>query len=138
MAYQEELNRYDCPLSEQERNQKLALLKNFKEWYMNDKYWNFDNPINKDYTLVAKYEKNVVVSTARYSNSENKRKVCLALKSQGLNNNAVAAIMANVVYETGFNPNLYGCGGQCYGIVQWYKGRFDNLKEIFNLNRNKC
>ena len=100
----------------------------FKGWYMNDKYWNFDNPINKDYTLVAKYTKNVVVNTTKYSNSENKRKVCLALKNQGLSNNAVASILANIVYETGFNPNLYGCGGECYGLVQWYKGRFTKLK----------
>ena len=106
----------------------------FKGWYLNDKYWNFDNPVDKDYTLVAKYDKNVVVNTTQYSNSENKRKVCLALKNQGLSNNAVASIMANIVYETGFNPNLYGCGGKCYGLVQWYQGRFTKLKNYCGAN----
>ncbi len=106
----------------------------FKGWYLNDKFFNFDNPITSDITLVAKYNKNVVVNTTKYSNTENKRKVCLALKSNGLSNNAVASIMANIVYETGFNPNLYGCGGQCYGLVQWYKGRFTKLKNYCGAN----
>ena len=110
----------------------------FKGWYLGDKMFNFDNPINKDYTLVAKYNKNQVVNNTtnnnRYTNSENKRKVCLALKNQGLSNNAVASIMANIYFETGFNPNLYGCSGQCYGLVQWYKGRFNKLKNYCGSN----
>ena len=118
-----------------EENNKVSKPKNpskkgytFKGWYLGDKMFNFDNLIDKDITLVAKYNKNVVVSSTPSSNGNNKRKVCLALKNQGLSNNAVASIMANIVYETGFNPNLYGCGGQCYGLVQWYKGRFTKLK----------
>ena len=42
--------------------------------------------------------------------------------------------MANIVYETGFNPNLYGCGGKCYGLVQWYQGRFTKLKNYCGSN----
>ena len=106
----------------------------FKGWYLNDKYFNFDNLINQDLTLVAKYTKNQTVNTKTYSNSANKQKVCKALKNQGLSNNAVAAIMANIVYETNFNPTLYGCGGQCYGLVQWYKGRFTKLKNYCGAN----
>ena len=110
----------------------------FKGWYVGDNKWNFDNPIDKDYTIVAKYNKNVTKSSSTntkvYSNSANKKKVCQALKNQGLSNNAVASIMANIVYETGFNPNLYGCGGQCYGLVQWYKGRFTKLKNYCGSN----
>lgn len=100
----------------------------FKGWYLGDKMFNFDNEMNKDLTLVAKYTKNQVVNTKTYSNSANKQIVCKTLKNQGLSNNAVASIMANIVYETNFNPTLYGCGGQCYGLVQWYKGRFTKLK----------
>ena len=32
------------------------------------------------------------------------------------------------------NPTLYGCGGQCYGLVQWYKGRFTKLKNYCGAN----
>lgn len=124
-----------------EENNKVDKPKNpskkgytFKGWYLGDKMFNFDNLIDKDITLVAKYNKNVVVTKAPASNGNNKRTVCLALKSQGLSNNAVASIMANIVYETGFNPNLYGCGGQCYGLVQWYKGRFTKLKNYCGSN----
>ncbi len=106
----------------------------FKGWYLGDKMFNFDNEMNKDLVLVAKYNKNVVVTKAPAGNANGKQKVCLALKNQGLSNNAVASIMANIVYETGFNPNLYGCGGQCYGLVQWYKGRFTKLKNYCGSN----
>ena len=106
----------------------------FKGWYLNDKLFDFNTPITSNITLVAKYNKNVVVNNNRYTSSENKKEVCKSLKAQGLSNNAVASIMANMYYETGFNPTLYGCGGQCYGLVQWYKGRFTKLKNYCGSN----
>lgn len=100
----------------------------FKGWYLNDKAYNFNNPVTSDLVIVAKYNKKVVASTPIYSASTNQKKVCNALKANGFSNAATAAIMANVYYETRFTPTLYGCGGKCYGIIQWYQGRFTKLK----------
>jgi len=103
----------------------------FNGWYLNDKKYDFKSEVTSDITLVAKYNKKTVVkktSTTKNSASTNQKKVCQALKANGFSNTATAAIMANVYYETRFNPNEYGCGGKCYGIIQWYKGRFTKLK----------
>ncbi len=103
----------------------------FKGWYLDDKKYDFKSEVTSDITLVAKYNKKTVAkktTTPKYSASTNQKKVCQALKANGFSNTATAAIMANVYYETRFNPNEYGCGGKCYGIIQWYKGRFTKLK----------
>jgi len=110
---------------------------NFSGWYLNDKVYNFNNPVTKNITLVAKYNKKVSsTKTVKYNGGNNQKKVCQALKANGFSNTAAAAVMANVYYETRFNPQEYGCGHKCYGIIQWYKGRFTKLKNYCGSNYN--
>ena len=45
----------------------------------------------------------------------------------GLNRAAAMGVMANIKYESGYNPNCNGDGGTSYGICQWHAGRKTNL-----------
>lgn len=49
------------------------------------------------------------------------------LSSQGFNNAAICAILANVEHESGFDPHATGDGGTSYGICQWHNSRWENL-----------
>lgn len=45
---------------------------------------------------------------------------------------AAAGILANIRWESGFNPTALGDGGTSYGLCQWHMGRWDNLVEYCN------
>lgn len=45
---------------------------------------------------------------------------------------AAAGILANVRWESGFNPTALGDGGTSYGLCQWHLGRWDDLVEYCN------
>ena len=49
------------------------------------------------------------------------------IKELKLNNASACGVLANIEAESNFNPNLYGDGGDSYGICQWNLSRFDNL-----------
>ena len=61
----------------------------------------------------------------------NKQSVCLTLRSSGIPDNGVAAIMTNMNHESAFNPTALGDGGTSYGLCQWHNGRYDNLMTSF-------
>lgn len=50
--------------------------------------------------------------------------------------NAAAAcgIMANIEYESGFDPTACGDGGASYGLCQWYNGRCEALRRFCEEN----
>lgn len=56
------------------------------------------------------------------------------LKELGLNSAGACGVLANIEAESDFNPNLYGDGGDSYGICQWNLSRFTNLKNFCNKN----
>lgn len=56
------------------------------------------------------------------------------IKELKLNNAGACGVLANIEAESNFNPNLYGDGGDSYGICQWNLSRFDNLKSFCNKN----
>ncbi len=45
----------------------------------------------------------------------------------GYNRAAAMGVMANIKYESSYNPNCNGDGGTSYGICQWHAGRKTNL-----------
>lgn len=47
----------------------------------------------------------------------------------GLNCAGACGVLANIRYESGFKPDIYGDNGTSYGICQWHLGRFERLKE---------
>lgn len=55
-------------------------------------------------------------------------------KNMGLNTAGACGILANIKYESGFRPNVYGDGGTSYGICQWHNTRFTNLKNYCSKN----
>ena len=61
-----------------------------------------------------------------------KQEICLSLKASGFGNNGVAAVLSNIIAESGFDPNVIGDGGTSYGLCQWHEGRWDNLKSFTN------
>ena len=60
----------------------------------------------------------------------NQQTVCLSLKQSGFSNNAVAALLVNIRAESNFNPSIHGDSGTSYGLCQWHKGRYTNLKNF--------
>ncbi len=48
----------------------------------------------------------------------------------GMNEASACGVLANIEKESSFNPNLYGDSGTSYGICQWHKSRFDDLKSF--------
>ena len=45
----------------------------------------------------------------------------------GINDAALAGVLANLQGESGFNPNKIGDGGAAYGICQWQGPRLDQM-----------
>ena len=56
------------------------------------------------------------------------------IKELKLNKAGACGVLANIEAESDFNPNLYGDGGDSYGICQWNLSRFDNLISFCNKN----
>lgn len=56
------------------------------------------------------------------------RKIMIFLKNKGLTTSQAAGIAGNLEAESAFNPNAVGDNGTSYGIAQWHKDRFTNLK----------
>jgi len=65
------------------------------------------------------------------SGVDKKQSICLTLKSSGFSNNATAAILANIYYESSYTPNNKGDWSNnvhtSYGLCQWHNGRKANL-----------
>lgn len=61
----------------------------------------------------------------------NQQSVCLTLRNTGFSDDAVAAIMTNMYYESSFDPTNVGDNGTSYGLCQWHNDRYDNLITSF-------
>ena len=48
----------------------------------------------------------------------------------GLNTAAACGVVANIYYESLFDPHCSGDGGTSYGICQWHASRYTNLKNF--------
>lgn len=57
------------------------------------------------------------------------------LKLKGISDSAICGIMANMYYESGYNPNVFGDGGTSYGLCQWHLGRKANLQKLNNYGK---
>ncbi|MBP5678859.1 MAG: hypothetical protein J6X28_03425 [Bacilli bacterium] len=80
--------------------------------------------------LIALEGGKIVTSEHKSSNSGNANQDSIYnyLSKQGFNDAAICGILANIHHESGFDPHALGDGGTSYGICQWHKGRWDNLK----------
>lgn len=58
----------------------------------------------------------------------NKEKVYNYLRSKGLSLASACGIMANIQRESSYNPKAKGDSGTSFGLCQWHKGRWTNLK----------
>ena len=56
------------------------------------------------------------------------RKIMNFMKNKGLTTSQAAGIAGNLQSESNFDPNAVGDNGTSYGIAQWHKDRFRNLK----------
>lgn len=56
------------------------------------------------------------------------------VNEMGLNSAAASGVLANIEYESSFNPNLWGDSGTSYGICQWHASRLENLKSFCDRN----
>ena len=54
--------------------------------------------------------------------------------TMNLNQAAACGILANIQYESGFNPNALGDNGTSYGICQWHNNRWAELKKYCSSN----
>ncbi|WP_034449193.1 phage tail tip lysozyme [Butyrivibrio sp. AE2032] len=68
-------------------------------------------------------------SVSIMSNNENCRAVYEYLtKTMGLSHAAACGILANIQYESSFDPHCLGDNGTSYGICQWHAERYTDLK----------
>jgi len=56
-------------------------------------------------------------------------KIMIFLKNKGLSTSQASGIIGNLQVESNFDPNAVGDNGTSYGIAQWHKSRFNNLKQ---------
>ena len=69
------------------------------------------------------------------SASENESEIFNYLTgSMGFNTAAACGVIANIYYESYFDPNAVGDSGTSYGICQWHDSRWNNLKNYCNNN----
>ena len=81
------------------------------------------DPVTEDKPLVMDD-----VTAANISAEEGEEKIFLYLMNElGLNRAAACGVLANIHYESGFNPHAVGDGGTSYGICQWHAGRYLSL-----------
>lgn len=84
--------------------------------------------IKKLSVLIFVFTLSASLMTAHTYNTQarsNRAQVYSTLRSLGYSKAASAGIMANIKYESGYNPRS---GGVCYGLVQWTGGRKANLR----------
>ena len=63
-----------------------------------------------------------------FAQGSNERTIYAFLTGEiGYNRAAAMGVMANIKYESSYNPNCNGDGGTSYGICQWHAGRKNNL-----------
>lgn len=68
-----------------------------------------------------------VLDTGKIANPE--RRIIIFMKNKGLTTSQAAGIAGNLQSESQFDPNAVGDNGTSFGIAQWHKERFDNLKK---------
>lgn len=66
--------------------------------------------------------------------SKNQQFIKEYLGSKGLSRNAIAGIMANIEYESSFNPGIAGDKGMSHGLFQHYNERKNNLLSYLKRN----
>lgn len=63
------------------------------------------------------------------SGTTTQKQIASALKSNlNLSRAGVAAVLANIQYESGFSTTVLGDNGTSIGLAQWHSERWDNLK----------
>ena len=73
------------------------------------------------------------VTGANISAVEGETRILNYLMSElGLNQAAACGVLANIYYESNFNPHAIGDGGTSYGICQWHLGRYTALVNFCN------
>ena len=66
-----------------------------------------------------------------YNQLDNETAVFTYLTQEmGLSTAAACGVMANIEYESGFDPTAWGDGGTSHGLCQWHAGRCDNLSSF--------
>ncbi len=74
-------------------------------------------------------------STEVNIDNSNKGIICRKLKALNYDDNFIAAIMINIEFESNYNPNVCGNDNNSYGLLQWYKVRFNNLIKYSGENK---
>ena len=68
------------------------------------------------------------VTAANISAAEGEEEIFeYLIRELKLNKAAACGVLANIHYESGFNPHAIGDGGTSYGICQWHLGRYFSL-----------
>lgn len=64
----------------------------------------------------------------------NKEMVYSYLRSKGLSLASACGIMANIQRESSYNPKAKGDSGTSFGLCQWHKSRWNDLKNFCNIS----
>ncbi len=72
-----------------------------------------------------------VLPTDTLAVGQNEAQIAAFLSEKmGLNRAAVSGILANIEWESGFDPTILGDNGTSYGICQWHNSRWDRMKDF--------
>ena len=70
-----------------------------------------------------------------YSQMDNETAVYTYLtREMGLSSAAACGVLANIEYESGFDPTVWGDGGTSHGLCQWHSGRCTALSRFCREN----
>jgi hypothetical protein len=75
------------------------------------------------------------ISTFSVTSNANEEKIFTFLVNEiGFNTAAACGVLANIYYESAFDPTATGDNGTSYGICQWHNERWDAMKTWCNNN----
>lgn len=83
------------------------------------------------FLLLAVFVSGLIRTSANASSKANQQEIFTYLtKKMELPAAAACGILANIQYESSFNPHAVGDHGTSYGICQWHKSRFTALRSF--------
>jgi len=101
--------------------------------YLKETSANYQAGDDKASSLITGLNGSKTISNVSTDNSS-RDEIYNFLADQGFNKAAICGILANIRAESNYRSTATGDHGTSYGLCQWHKGRWDNLKSFCDSN----
>lgn len=101
--------------------------------YLDDDFWEEPFTLEGD-ALYEREEYRERADTSSVSGGKKYFDAVNYMKHKGYSEEAAHGIAANLLAESGFNPNAVGDGGKARGVAQWHPDRYNKLKGKFDMS----